>query len=295
MISLLEIFVSVDDFCKVFIPEWNKRLISSGEKKRCRESKLSVSEVITLLIIFHQSRFRDFKSFYIFYVQKQFRKEFPDLLSYNRFVEIVPKVFIPLCAYLQSRKQKSKGISFIDSTPVIVCHNKRIYGHKVFKHLGMLGKSTKGWFYGFKLHLVCDHNGEIINCMITAGNVDDRKYVPQLAKDLFGKMFADKGYISKTLFDKLLESGLQLVTGIKRNMKNKLLSLFDKIMLRKRALIESVNNQLKNVFQLEHSRHRSSVNGFVNMIAAVVAYTHHPNKASLGLSDQEIIMIRNLV
>lgn len=178
MDNLVEIFVSVDEFCKIFIPEWNKRLIANGEKKRCRASRLSFSEIITILIMFQQSKYRNFKAFYIENSKINLKKEFPNLLSYNRFVELIPRVTVPLCAYLQSRRKASEGIAFIDSTSVVVCHNKRIRAHKVFKGLAKRGKSTMGWFYGFKLHLVCNHNGELVSCQITPGNVDDKKLLP---------------------------------------------------------------------------------------------------------------------
>ena len=172
---------------------------------------------------------------------------------------------------------------FVDSTPIIVCHSKRIYGHKVFKGIAEIGKSTKGWFYGFKLHLICNHRGELVSCQITPVNVDDRSPIPEMAKDLFGKLFGDKGYISKKLFEALFTKGLQLVTGIRDNMKNKLMPLFDKLILRKRSMIESINNQLKNVFQIEHTRHRSPVNGFINIIAGLIAFTHHDKKPKLDI------------
>jgi hypothetical protein len=292
--NLIELFCDVDDFLRIFLKAWNKQLIANGEKARLRQNRLSMSEIVTILIFFHSSHFRDFKHYYLLSVCGELRTYFPGVLSYNRFVALIPMVIVPLCAYLQSRRRTTKGISFIDSTSIIVCHNKRIYGHKVFKNFAKLGKTTKGWFYGFKLHLVCNHAGELIDCKFTAGNVDDRVPVPDLAKDIVGKLFGDKGYISQTLFEKLLERGLKLITGLKKNMKNKLMELFDKLMLRKRALIESINNQLKNVFHLEHTRHRSPVNGFINMVAAVVAYTHHSNKPSIELSKREIAMLQKL-
>ena len=165
------------------------------------------------------------------------------------------------------------------------------------KYLGILlklGKQQKAGFTDLNYILICNHEGELIDCKFTAGNVDDRAPVPDLAKDLSGKLFGDKGYISQTLFERLLERGLKLITGLKKNMKNKLMELFDRIMLRKRALIESINNQLKNVFQLEHTRHRNPINGLVNMLAAVVAYTHHANKPSIKLSKKEIVMLQKL-
>lgn len=212
-------------------------------------------------------------------------------MSYNRFIALVPTIFAPLCAYLQSQKATSDGIGFIDSTPIIVCHPKRIRSHKVFKGIAEIGKTTKGWFYGFKLHLICNHKGELHSCYITPGNTDDRSPVPEMTRDLLGKLFGDKGYISKKLFDELFSRGLQLITGIRGNMKNKLMPLFDKLILRKRSMIESINNQLKNVFQIEHTRHRSVINGFINIIAGLLAFTHHDKKPKLNINGSDMALI----
>lgn len=289
--NLLELYCHVDEFVKAFLPEWNRHLLENGAKTRNRQSRLSPSEIITLLIHFQQSQYRNFKSFYIFHVRQHLKSEFPHLLSYNRFIELVPTIFAPLCGYLQSRKATSDGIAFIDSTPIIVCHPKRIHSHKVFKGVAEIGRTTKGWFYGFKLHLICNHKGELISCHITPGNVDDRSPVGEMTKDLLGKLFGDKGYISKKLFDELFSRGLQLITGVRGNMKNKLMPLFDKLVLRKRSMIESINNQLKNVFQIEHTRHRSVLNGFISIIAGLVAFTHHNRKPRLKLEALEIKLI----
>lgn len=291
--NLLELYCHVDEFVKSFLPEWNKLLLDKNKKKRNRLSRLSPSEIITILIQFHRSQYRNFKSFYIFHVCQHLKSEFPDLLSYNRFVSLVPTVFAPLCAYLQSQKASFDGIGFVDSTPIIVCNPKRIYGHKVFKGLAEIGKTTKGWFYGFKLHLICNHCGELVSCQITPGNVDDRFPIPEMTKNLFGKLFGDKGYISKKLFEELFSRGLQLITGIKGNMKNKLMPMFDKLILRKRSMIESINNQLKNVFQIEHTRHRSPVNGFINIIAGVIAFTHHDKKPKLDIHTSSAALLIN--
>lgn len=289
--NLLELYCHVDEFIKAFMPEWNKHLIDQKKKKRHRESRLSISEIMTILIHFHQSHYRDFKAYYLLYVSHYLQSEFPQLLSYKRFVALIPRVFAPLCAYLQSRRATESGISFIDSTPIIVCHPKRIHSHKVFKGIASLGKTTKGWFYGFKLHLICNHRGELLACRITPGNVDDRQPVPEMAKELSGKLFGDKGYISQKLFVELLTNGLQLITGIRKSMKNKLMPLWDKLMLRKRSMIESLNNQIKNVFQIEHTRHRNVINGFVNIIAALVAFTHHDHKPQLNISLCEMASV----
>jgi hypothetical protein len=198
-------------------------------------------------------------------------------------VELIPLTLLPLCADLQTRKGQPTGLQFIDSLPVRVCHSRRISSHKVFAGLAQRGKSSMGWFYGFKLHLVINDQGELLAFCLTPGNVDDRRPVKKLVRRLWGKLFGDRGYISQELFEQLWAEGLQLVTKIRRNMKNKLMPLFDKVLLRQRALIECVNDQLKNISQIEHTRHRSPINGIVNMIAAVVAYTFQPKKPALDL------------
>src|SRR6185436_7662190 len=155
----------------------------------------------------------------------------------------------------------------VDSLPIAVCHNRRIHSNKVFKHYAQRGKTSVGFFYGFKLHLIVNDIGQIIAFRFTTGNLNDKAPLPRLTKNLFGKLIGDKGYISKKLFESLFNNGLQLITKINKKMLNKLMPLMDKILLRKRAIIESVNDQLKNISQIEHSRHRSIINFFVNLIA----------------------------
>ena len=282
--SLLELFVSVDDFCQVFLPFWEKKLIEEGSRKRQRARQLSVSEIMTILIYFHQSQYRTFKAYYREHVCQHLRGEFPNLVSYERFVILMPSVLGPLSAYLKSLYGYCHGISFIDSTALLVCDNHRIHNHKVFAEVAQRGKGSMGWFYGFKLHLVINDCGELLACQITPGNVDDRTPVPLLCKRLFGKLIADRGYVSQPLFEQLLDTfGVQLITKLRKNMKNRLLPLMDKLLLRKRAIIESVVDQLKNISQIEHTRHRSLINCFTNLIAGLIAYCHQPKKPSLNL------------
>lgn len=283
MMSLLELFVSVDDFCQIFQPIWEVKQLEDGKKKRIRRGQLSMSEIMTIIIYFQKSQYRNFKAYYVEHVCQHLRGEFPKLLSYERFVAIMPSVFEPLSAYLKSLYGHCHGISFIDSTAISVCDNHRIHQHKVFAEFADRGKSSMGWFYGFKLHFVINDCGELLACQITPASTDDRKPVPELCQKLFGKLIADRGYISQSLFEQLLTSNLQLITKLRKNMKNRLMSLFDKILLRKRAIIESVIDQLKNICQIEHTRHRSPVNAFINMIAGLIAYCHQPKKPSLNL------------
>ena len=279
-------YCSIDDFWKDFKKEWDKHLIDTGKNSRGPQSSLSVPEMITIIIFFHQSGYRTFKNFYS-YVSLYHKKDFPNLISYSRFVHLTKNIFLPLFAYLLSIKGDCTGISFIDSTVIKVCHNKRISRNKVFKGLASTGKSTSGWFYGFKLHLIINDRGEILSFLITPGNVSDVKVAEKLSNEIYGKLFGDKGYISSKLFKKLLEKGIQLVTSIRSNMKSKLMHLEDKILLRKRSLIETVNDQLKNISQIEHTRHRSPSNFLVNILGGLAAYCHQEKKPSLNYHSHE--------
>jgi Transposase DDE domain len=215
--SLLELFVSVDDFCQVFLPVWEKKLLADGSKKRCRAGQLRISEIMTILIYFHQSHYRNFKAYYTEHVCQQLKAEFPNLVSYERFVVLIPSVLGPLSAYLKSLYGNCSGISFVDSTALEVCDPHRIHNHKVFEGVAKRGKGSMGWFFGLKLHLIVNDRGEILACQITPGNIDDRKPVPALCKRLFGKLVADRGYISQPLFEQLLETfNIQLITRLQK-------------------------------------------------------------------------------
>lgn len=283
-LDVSQIFWEVDDFCRAFEQAWMAQpQLSSVTGERLCQSKLSRSEVMTIVIAFHGSGYRTFKEFYTLCVLPGWRHAFPHLVSYNRFVELMPWCLMLLCCYLYTRTGEMTGIAFIDSTPIEVCHPNRAKSHKVFKDLVGWGKNAMGWHFGFKLHLVINECGELLAFQLTPANTDDRVPVPDLTQDLIGQLFGDRGYISQELFKQLYERGLELVTNYKKNMKNKLVKLIDKVMLRKRALIETVNDQLKNVFQIEHSRHRSPFNFLVNPLAALVAYTYQDKKPSLDL------------
>ena len=145
-----------------------------------------------------------------------------------------------------------------------------------------------GWFFGFKLHLICNERGELLNFMVTPGDVDDRKPLEnkRFIEMIFDKLVADKGYIGKDLFQKLFVDGIQLITKLKSNMKGALMSISDRVLLRKRAIIESVNNELKNIAQIEHSRHRSVCNFAANLLGAVAAYCYFPKKPCIQVTRE---------
>ncbi|MBL4752777.1 MAG: IS982 family transposase [Flavobacteriales bacterium] len=279
--KVAEIFYLADDFCQEFSKSFESYLIGNKPKKAPR---MSDSEVITIMILFHFGSFRNLKHFYLFYVQKHLQGEFPKTVSYNRFVELSHRVCMPMTLFLKTCcLGDCTGISFVDSTPVRACKNKRISRNKVFKGIATTGKSTMGWFYGFKLHLIINDKGEILNFVITQAHVDDREPLrnDKFVNKIKGKFYGDKGYIGQKLTELLFIDGLHLVTSIRNNMKNTLMELKDKILLRKRSVIETVNDELKNMCQIEHSRHRS-FNGFItNTIAALIAYSFFPKKPAI--------------
>jgi len=292
--QITEIFFAADEYCILFEQNIDNCIIklpgSSDKLTRNKPSGLSDSEVITLLICFHLSDYRTLKHFYKDYVCVHLQKEFPSLVSYNRFVELQKTAALPLLMFVMSNCiGDCTGISFIDSTKLAVCRNQRIHQHRQFKDIAQRGHTSTGWFFGFKLHLVINDKGEIISFKLTRGNVADNNenLLLSLCKDIFGKLNGDKGYIVKqSVFEKLFFEGVQLITKIKRNMKNKLMSVYDKIMLRKRSVIECVMDSLKNICQAEHSRHRS-IHGFIiNVFAAIGAYHFLPKKPSIASQFQ---------
>ena len=293
MNKLVETYCDVEDFSTLFFPSWQRILLENGEIKRRRVCRLSPSEVMTIIIHFHQSHYRDFKNYYLHYVCRQLKAYFPELLSYTRFLALMPSVVVPMCSYLTSKLGKPTGIQFVDSTKIEVCHIIRAKRNKVFEGVAHHGKGTMGWSYGFKLHLIINHLGEIVALKLTTGNVDDREPVSDMADSIFGKLYGDKGYICKALSSELLEKGVELITTVRKNMKKKFISLWDRALLKKRFIIETVNDQLKNISYIEHSRHRSMHGFMLNLLGGLIAYCLKEEKPSLDLTSQELEILES--
>jgi hypothetical protein len=284
--QIIDIFCAFDEFYKEFHHFLAQHSLEGSVKKRNRVSVMSISEVMTIMVLFHMSNYREFKHFYLQHVCVHLRHLFPQVVSYNRMVELQSKAALPMAVFLKMYQMGTcSGISFIDSTPLEVCHNRRIHQHKVFKGLAQRGHSSKGWFYGFKLHLVHNDSGQVIDFQLTPGNVHDNAVLKckRFMKKVYGKLFGDKGYIvHKAIFDTLFLRGIHLITKLRRNMKTKLITpLEDALLLRKRAISETIIDQLKNISQIEHSRHRSFTNFFVNLVAGLCAYQFKEKKPSI--------------
>ena len=285
--DITALFCIVDDFVREYKAAERRRAIADGKKiqRPTRVPGLSLSEIITIILMFHQSSVKNFKHFYLLFLLPQYLSEFPHLPSYERFVFLMQRALAPMAALLYFVRGKSSSVQYVDATAIEVCSLKRTSKHKVFAGLASLGKTTKGWFFGLKLHLVISDKGEVLGASITPGNCDDRAPVPTLTKRLRGLLFGDKGYISNELFKTLFANGLKLITGIKKNMQNKLMDMREKQLLRKRSIIETVFDYLKNKMSLEHTRHRSITNALVHIISTLVDYQLKPTKPSITPID----------
>ena len=286
-VDITALYCCLDDFCKVF-GDWQAHRLIPSETTRQRAGKLSRSEMLFIMVLFHLSPFKHFKAFYLYGVGQKYRDCFGAIPHYDRFVSLMPRLFAPLMILLHSLSGEQTGIYFADSTKLAVCHNRRIHRHKVFDGLAARGKTSMGWFYGLKLHFVINHKGQIMALKITPGNTADSTVLDEITRHLAGKLYADKGYIGRQLFHKLWRRGLHLITSIRRNMRNYLIPLADKVMLHKRFVIETVLDTLKSEMGLEHSRHRSVVNAMVHVLSCLVAYAFRPGKPSISLTAQEI-------
>lgn len=291
--KVIEIFCEVDDFLKEFDEFETKKLISKGETMyRNRKSTMSLSEKMTIYICFHLSSYTNFKRYYNELVKPQWADMFPNLITYERFNQTQDRLFIPLLLYLNNCKLgKCTGISFVDSTTLHVCHIKREKQHKVFMGMATKSKSTMGWFFGFKLHLIINDKGEILSFSLSRANKDDRDedIMKNMVEQIFGKLVGDRGYISEKLAQYLWNNGVELIYKRRKNMKEMNLSDTDKVLIRKRALIETVNDELKNICCLQHTRHRA-VQGFLNnLVTALIAYQFLDKKPTLKLSTMELV------
>jgi hypothetical protein len=273
--NITALFVIIDDFCKIYQDLESKKLLGF-EKQRHREGYLSLSEALFIEIYYHFSGFMNFKKYYDNAILGRYKNCFKKIPSYERFIHLRQRLLLPLAMMLHCLKGQKTGHYYIDSTSLKVCHNKRISRHKVFAAVASRGKTSMGWFFGLKLHSVINDLGEIMAVKITSGHIDDRNPVCGLIKNLSGKLFGDKGYLSKKLFQSLYIKGLRLITGIRSNMKNYLMPFLDKIHLRKRFKIENIFGILKNHMDLEHSIHRSVTSSFVHILSTLTAFSLKP-------------------
>lgn len=285
-LKLIEIFILCDDFCNA-LTQWQ---IQQGNPPTQRAGQLTDSEMVAITIFYHYSGHKCFQYYYQNCVQMQLTTYFPNLTSYERFVARMPRLLPGLFLLLKwlCSQGEPTGFYIVDSKPLAVCDNHRIESNKVFADLARRGKSSMGWFFGFKAHLVINQYGQLINFVLTPGNVADNNasLLTTLLADLQGKCFGDRGYLTK-LFAQFYQQGLHIITKLRGKMKNALMPLGDKLGLRKRGLIESVNDLLTSVFDVEHTRHRSPFNAQINVLAGLIAYCFYDKKPSIVVPTEK--------
>jgi Transposase DDE domain len=278
--QLTRIFCEIDDFCKELNQYTKDKLLPCNTYKRGPSCSLSESEIMTILIFFQSSGWRNFKNYYVGFLSAYLKNAFPNLPSYNRFIEIMNRVIFHLTLFSQLKSGKQTGIYFIDSTCLPVCHLKRSTRNKTFGEIAKYGRTSVGWFFGLKLHIVINDRGELIAFKITRGNIHDAKSSESILQFLKGLVFGDKGYISKKLFSRLLEKGLKLITRTRKNMKPINYSSLEKQLLNQRGIIETVINHFKHHYHIWHTRHRSVINALTHLMAGIASYTIEPLKIS---------------
>jgi len=274
--KLIEIYVESDDFLKGIEDFIAKQELPPIDKRRKKTNRMmSHSEMMSIIIFYHVSGFRCFKWYYKIVIKRILKSYFPNAYSYNRFIELMWELNIYMVFFMTvCRLSKPTKGNYIDSKKLVVSHNKRIKDHKTHKGLAKRGKSSTGWFFGFKLHLIINHLGEIVLFKLSPGNVADNNHnlLLSIAENVQGFLFGDKGYLSKIAAD-LKTKGLHLITKLRKNMKVQQLTPEQKYFMKHRGLIETVFDILKHQLDIEHSRNRSTKNYFANVLAALIAYT----------------------
>lgn len=278
--QLVSIFCEIDDFCKELEKNFPKMLLTGPIRgNRGPNCRMSLSEIMTIQIAFQMIGYRNFKTFYVGYVMRHWSKHFPSLLSYNRFVELMRDTLYPLTIFTQIKSGKKTGIYFIDSSCLPVCHLKRSRRNKAFEEIAQYGKTSVGWFFGLKIHLVVNDRCELIAFKITQGSQHDSTTALKLLKGLEGLAFGDKGYLGQKIFDALYIEGLKLITRKRKNMKNVTpLTEYEQQLLNQRGIIETIFNCLKHKYHIWHTRHRSILNAMSHLVAALAAYVIEPLK-----------------
>jgi len=274
---LISTFCRIDDFYILYERDLKLKQIGKQNSRQygCKP-KLSMSEIMTILIMFQITQYRNFKTYYSEFICVYWKNYFPDAPSYNRFVELIPQALIPLSSFVSAHQGQQSGVYYIDASKLPVCHGMREKRHRVFKAFAGKSKTSTGWFFGLKLHLITNHLCEIINMRITRGNRDDRGPLIELCNGLKGMVFGDRGYISKAKAETLEAQGLKLITTLKKNMKKIARTKEERDLLRHRGMIETLFDHLKNSLMLWHTRHRSPINAFAHLMSCLAAWVIDP-------------------
>lgn len=278
--KLIELFIAVDDLYKSYVNYQRGRGVLPRSNGKVR-TQLNGSEVCTILVAYHYSGYKCFEYYYRELILGRYADYFPEAPLYESFLSYIPKAadLIYLWLLYSATIAQRTGLYFIDSKKLQVCHLRREKSNKVFTGVARKGKTSTGWFFGLKIHLIINNLGQIVAFDLTPGNVADnnQQLLMKLLQNLDGTCVGDKGYITK-LFDFFYENGLHLITKPKKNMKQTPVDLKFNALVNKRAVVESVFDILSSVCDIEHSRHRKPVNACVHILSALIAYQYFDQK-----------------
>jgi hypothetical protein len=264
------VFCVIDDLCKYLFVEPH----TAG-----RHRGLSVSEVITICLIRDHFKIEDLKHLYRLLDQK-YRYDFPGLPSYANFVATVNssswQMLTLVKVLVAINNQSAVTVKIVDSTPLPVCHNMRIYKHKTMKKYATRSKSTMGWFYGLKLHLLIDLQRNILNIQFTTAKASERAVLKAFFMTISNSIVvADAGYISKALEKLAVESGSIFLTSMRKNMK-KLTTPAHIALLNLRGRVEGIFSLLKARLGLISSLPRSVGGYFAHCIRVLFIHMFQP-------------------
>jgi len=282
---LYHIFDQVDNLIKAMNANLKRKLVGSLKPKGGRPPKLSLQAILTFGVFRFAVGNKDIKHYHR-YLLSHFPNELGEIPSYGNFNGLMnrtlPYVVFLLQWLMYCNRSDESGLYFLDSSPLKVCENKRIFDHKVSDGLAKRGKTSMGWFFGFKLHAVCDSLGRLVSLLITPGNTDDRRFALKLLKDLKGLCIADAGYVSKNLMKTLYDQGLLLLTDVRNSMK-RLMSKTEHQLLKMRQRIEGVFACLKYRLKAEASFARSPLGYLSRILYACLAFVLTPQFETIGL------------
>lgn len=269
------IFDTIDELLKEVTPLVKKKLLGDMTSHGGQSSNLSLEAIISFNIFRYVLSIGEVKPFHR-HLLCHYQGELgiiPNYQNFNRLSNQSLGWVIFVLEYLTHRQRQQEGLGpkFIDATPLKVCENQRIFDHRVCKGLAQRGKSSRGWFFGFKLHTVINTQGDLLSLCITPGNTDDRTVVMKLLKQLKGLAVADAGYLSKKLMQKLFEKGIFFLTDVKKNMK-RLMATWQHEMLKMRQRVECSFSVLKYRLKAEASVARSPVGYFSRCLYACLTY-----------------------
>lgn len=285
--KLIEVFCEIDDLLndyKIYREE-------QGTPIKELQTHLSCSEILTILVMYHLSGYKNFEYYYKNQILGRNKKDFPKAVKYQTFLGYIPKCEQAILLWLVYMCSKSKrtNMYIVDSKKLEVCHIKREKQNKVFHGVARKGKGSMGWFYGLKIHLVINNLGEIVSFALTSGNVADNNQdlLKYLFQKLEGIVIGDKGY-KTALFQWFYENKLHVLTKPKKKMKKLPVENKYNLLLNKRAVIESVFDILSSICDIDHSRHRSPSNAFVSIYASLIAYQYMDKKPCVFVNQESL-------